>query len=45
LIQAHAFTEPVDSPFDAHRFIDVLLDLVVRGLGNNPDSTIAGKQS
>lgn len=35
LIQAHAFAEHVDSPFDAHRFIDVLLSVVTQGVGQN----------
>jgi AcrR family transcriptional regulator len=35
LIQAHAFAEHVREPFDAHRFIDVLLDLTITGLRND----------
>jgi AcrR family transcriptional regulator len=42
LIQAHAFAEQVDNPFEAHRFVDALLDLVMSGIGNNVDSTVAG---
>lgn len=36
LIQAHAFAEHVREPFDAHRFIDALLDLALTGLRKDP---------
>jgi AcrR family transcriptional regulator len=32
LIQAHAFAAHADQQFDAHRFIDVLLDMVTNGI-------------
>ena len=34
LIQAHAFADAASEPFDAHRFIDVLLNLTIAGLRN-----------
>jgi AcrR family transcriptional regulator len=42
LIQAHAFSENGSKPFDAHRFIDVLLGLVVSGIGSSAHSTFTG---
>jgi len=38
LVQAHAFAAHADTEFDAHRYIDTLVDLLLRGAANEATS-------
>ena len=38
LVQAHAFAAHTDADFDAHRYIDTLVDLMLRGAAREGDS-------
>lgn len=43
LVQAHAFADCEAHPFDAHRFIDVLLELVTRGISQQHQTNLSSR--